>query len=370
MFKALIGDLFSSHAQTLVNTINCVGIMGKGVALEFKKAYPAMFEDYAARCERRQVRLGEPYLFRDASGAMIVNFPTKGHWRSASRLADIERGLDYFAAHAQEWGILSVAFPPLGCGNGGLEWAEVGPLIYQKLNGHDFDVEVYAPYGTPRTELTTEFLTGPSQMNLEGKGRKHEKLNPEWVVLMEVLRELGQQPYANPVGRTIFQKICYVVTEMGVQTGFQFSKGSYGPFADEAKLALHVFANRNWVQEEQLGKMMALRVGSQYEKDRGKFDDVLKRHERKVAKTVDLFSRIKNTAQAEEVLTVLFASRELKRAKPGEEVAEQQLYDYILDWKKAWRTEDKQREVASAIRNLVTLGWMRLRFSESLPEAV
>ena len=97
---------------------------------------------------------------------------------------------------------------------------------------------------------------------------------------------------------------------------------------------------------------------------------MLKRHEKKIVKTVDLFSRIKSTEQAEEVLTVLFASRELKRAKPGEEVAEQQLYDYILDWKKAWRNETKQQEVASAIRNLVTLGWMRLRFSESLPETV
>ncbi len=370
MFKALIGDLFASHAQTLVNTVNCVGIMGKGVALEFKKAYAGMFEDYAGRCARRQVRLGEPYLYRDLGGAMIVNFPTKDHWRSASRLADIVRGLDYFVAHAKEWGIRSVAFPPLGCGNGGLEWAEVGPLIYQKLHGVDFDVEVYAPYGTPRTELTMEFLSGPSQMSLEGKGRKHEKLNPEWVVLMEVLRELGQQPYANPVGRTIFQKICYVVTEMGVQTGFQFAKESYGPFADEVKLALHEFANRNWVQEEQLGKMTALRVGPQYEEDRGKFEEVLKRHEKKVAKTVDLFSRIKNTEQAEEVLTVLFASRELKRTRPAQEVAEQDLYDFILDWKKAWRTEEKKHEVASAIRNLVTLGWMRLRFSESLPEAV
>ena len=127
MFKALIGDLFKSPAQTLVNTVNCVGIM-EGVAFEFKKAYPEMFEDYAARCEQKLVRLGEPYLYLDVSGAMIVNFPTKDHWRSTSRLADIERGLDYFLLHAPKWGITSVAFPPLGCGNGGLAWSEVGPL--------------------------------------------------------------------------------------------------------------------------------------------------------------------------------------------------------------------------------------------------
>lgn len=370
MLKALIGDLFSSQAQTLVNTVNCVGVMGKGVALEFKKRFPATFDDYAARCDRKQVRLGEPYLFRDPGGRPILNFPTKGHWRSSSRLADIERGLDFFARNYADWGIASIAFPPLGCGNGGLEWSEVGPLIYTKLHRLPISIEVYAPYGTPRHELTEEFLAGPAQMTLEGKGRKHERLNPEWVALVEVLRELGRQPYANPVGRTIFQKICYVLTEMGVQTGFQFSKGSYGPFADEVKLALHEFANRNWLQEEQLGQMMALRIGAQYEQDRAKFGDVIERHERKIAMAVDLFSRIKSTAQAEEVLTVLYACRQLKKANPQREVAEQDLYNYILDWKKAWATDEKRVAVANAIRNLVLLGWMKLHFSESLPEAV
>lgn len=370
MFKALIGDIFASQAEALVNTVNCVGVMGKGVALEFKKRFPAMFEDYAARCARGQVRLGEPYFYHDLGGARIVNFPTKDHWRSASRLADIARGLDFFAEHAGEWGIRSVAFPPLGCGNGGLEWSEVGPLIYSKLHGLPFDVEVYAPYGTPKQEVTNAFLSADSQMSLEGKGRKREKWNPEWVALVEVVRELGQQPYANPVGRTIFQKIAYVVTEMGVETGFRFNKGSYGPFADGVKLALHELANRNWVREEQLGKMTALKVAPQYEEERGKFRDVIERHGRRIAKTVDLFSRVKNTEQAEEVLTVLYASRELKMAKRGEEIAEQDLYDFILEWKKAWRTDEKKREVASAIRNLVMLGWMKLKFSESLPEAV
>jgi len=366
MFKALIGDIFASKAQTVVNTVNCVGVMGKGVAFEFKKRFPEMFADYAVRCERGQVRLGEPYLYQDRSGARIVNFPTKSHWRAASRFADIERGLDYLAAHTTEWGITSVAFPPLGCGNGGLEWAEVGPLLYANLHQLDIAVEVYAPYGTPKSQLTEEFLSAPSQMSLDGKGRPNERLNPEWVALVEVVRELAHQPYANPVGRTIFQKVAYVLTELGVETGFQFGKGSYGPFADEVKLALHELANLNWIREEQLGKMTALRSAPHYEEARKKFPEVIERHSKAIMKTVDLFSRIKNTDQAEEVVTVLFASRELKKAKPGKEVAEQELYDFILEWKKAWRTDEKKLEVASAIRHLVMLGWMRLQFSESL----
>jgi O-acetyl-ADP-ribose deacetylase (regulator of RNase III)/uncharacterized protein YwgA len=367
MFKALIGDLFSSETQTLVNTVNCVGIMGKGVAQEFKKRYPAMFADYAYRCARKQVRLGEPYLFKDPTGRLIVNFPTKDHWRSPSRLIDIESGLDFFLGHYREWGISSIAFPPLGCGNGGLHWSEVGPLIFDKLHRLSIEVEVYAPNGTPNQHLTSEFLSSPFQLELETKGGKHRKLNPNWVVVMEVLLELERQPYAKPVGRTLFQKICYLITEIGVDTSFEFGKGTYGPFAEEAKRALHEFANHNWLQEERLGQMIALRTTKQYESERQKYSSVLDPNRDKVNKAVDLFSRMKNTEQAEEVMTVLFASRQLMKAHPKQQVAEQQLYNYILAWKKAWRTEEKKKALASAIRNLVMLGWMQLRFSDSLP---
>jgi O-acetyl-ADP-ribose deacetylase (regulator of RNase III)/uncharacterized protein YwgA len=370
MFRALIGDLFESQAQTLVNTVNCVGVMGKGVAEQFKRRFPKMFEDYKRRTDRKDLRLGEPYVYLEPSGIQIVNFPTKDHWRSPSRLADIERGLDYLAAHSAEWGIASLAMPPLGCGNGGLEWSEVGPLIYSKLHRLPIDIEVFAPYGTPKQQLTDEFLSAPSQMSLEGRGRRHDPLRPEWVVLMEVLQELEAQPYASPVGRTIFQKISYVVTEMGVPTGFRFGKGGYGPFSADVKAALHDFANRNWLHEQQLGRMIALRVAPEYERDRIRFKDQIDQHQTKIAKAVDLFSRIKSTEQAEEVLTVLFASRELKRSKGDGNVAEQDLHSYILDWKKSWRADDKKHAVANAIRNLVLLGWLRLSISDSITETI
>lgn len=162
MFKAHIGDLFASEAQTLVNTVNCVGVMGKGVALEFKKRFPSLFEDYAERCARKQVQLGEPYLYRGASEKLVVNFPTKGHWRSPSRQVDIESGLDYFVNHYAQWGVTSIAFPPLGCGNGGLEWAEVGPLMFGKLHPLPIAIEVFAPYGTPRHELVDGAFCQPA----------------------------------------------------------------------------------------------------------------------------------------------------------------------------------------------------------------
>jgi len=155
---------------------------------------------------------------------------------------------------------------------------------------------------------------------------------------------------------------------MGVPTGFAFRKGSYGPFSDEAKLALHDFANRNWLREEQLGPMIALRSAPQYQKDRDRYGELIGRYRSKITKASDLFSRIKNTEQAEEVITVLYASRQLREIKPGD-LAEQDLYDYILGWKKTWSSDKKKQAVARAIRNLVLLGWMRLSISESLTEA-
>jgi O-acetyl-ADP-ribose deacetylase (regulator of RNase III) len=145
MIRALVGNIFESKAQTLVNTVNCVGIMGKGLALEFKKHFPVMYEDYVVRCKAKGVRLGEPYLYSRLPSPWILNFPTKGHWRSASRISDIVSGLKYLEKHYHEWEITSLAVPALGCQNGLLEWHIVGPLLYQHLSRLDIPVELYAP---------------------------------------------------------------------------------------------------------------------------------------------------------------------------------------------------------------------------------
>ena len=155
--NVVVGDMFESSAQTLVNTVNTVGVMGKGVALEFRNRFPDMYEDYLERCQAGEVRLGEPYLFL-GSPPNILNFPTKDHWRSASRLTDIVAGLEHLERHYREWGITSLAVPPLGCGHGGLDWSVVGPTLYQHLMRLAIPVELYAPYGTPHTELEPTYL--------------------------------------------------------------------------------------------------------------------------------------------------------------------------------------------------------------------
>ncbi|TKD35260.1 type II toxin-antitoxin system antitoxin DNA ADP-ribosyl glycohydrolase DarG [Azotobacter chroococcum] len=372
MIRVLIGDIFQSEAQTLVNTVNCVGVMGKGVALEFKKRWPCMMQDYADRCKKKLVKPGDPYIYTDMLGTSIINFPTKDHWRSASRLSDIERGLFIFIENYKTWNVTSVAFPPLGCGNGGLEWEIVGPIMYKMLSKVDIPVEIFAPFGTPASQLTPSFLA-PSQHRLfaesSHKGTRSAKLNPNWLVLIEVLSQLEQQEYAPKVGRTIFQKICHAVTALGVETELDFQKGSYGPFSEQVKKVLVTLANANLIQESQRGRMNLLATGSEFAKARERYKEVLDINRSRIDKTVDLFSRIKNTEQAEEVATVFYAVSKLKEAKQESIIPEREVYDFVLEWKKAWNNDDKKEAIASAIRNLSMLGWIRVSLSECLPVA-
>lgn len=366
--NVLIGNLFESKAQTLVNTVNCVGIMGKGIAQEFKKRYPEMFKDYKSLCDRGAVQLGQPYIFKTLYDKVIINFPTKKHWRSVSRVEDIINGLEYFIEKYKDWGVTSVAFPPLGCGNGGLEWDIVGPLIYQKLSSLDIYVEIYAPYGTSSRKITEKFLTSQPVVQQRSTRNIHkQKVKPEWLPLLEIIYSLQKQPYANPVGRIFFQKICYTVTEMGLDTGFVFKQSSYGPFAPQIKFALTILANSNLIFEKQLGRMMALRIGPEYENIREQNLDVINKYRSIIEKVTDLFIRIKSTHQAEEVSTVLFASRKLKQETKRDKISEEEIFNYILNWKKNWNTEEKKRSVASAIRNLGMLRWIKTDYSKSLP---
>ncbi len=363
--KVLIGDLFESEAEILVNTVNCVGVMGKGIALQFKKRYPDMMKDYKARCDSGLVKLGKPYLYENMFGKSILNFPTKDHWRAVSRLHDVINGLNYFIENYQSWGVKSIAFPPLGCGNGGLEWETVGRVIFQMLSHLDIDIEIYAPYGTKKPQLTFEYLSKEIYVETEVKGRKKQSLKNQWVALLEVLYRLNNKTYAPSIGRIIFQKICYVITEQRIETGFEFKPGSYGPFSYDVKEALSVFANANLAHESQLGKMTELKIGTEYEKFREKHQFYLRSIESKISRTVDLFSRIKDTKQAEEVVTVFYAVRQLK--KDNTFISEEAVMHYILDWKKSWKKDgSKKQAIASAIRHLLMLRWIDVEFSDSL----
>ena len=140
------GDIFDSKAQVIVNTVNCKGVMGKGLALSFKQRYPAMFTTYQQECRTGKLRIGRPTLYQ-ASTPWILNFPTKNDWRLPSKLEYLEKGLEYVVATYKQDGIKSIAFPKLGAQNGLLSWDDVGPLMAKYLSQLDIDVYIYVAEG-------------------------------------------------------------------------------------------------------------------------------------------------------------------------------------------------------------------------------
>lgn len=364
MVNVQIGDLFESHAQTLVNTVNCVGVMGKGIALGFKQRFPDMYDDYARRCASGEVKLGRPYLYKRLLPPWILNFPTKDHWRSVANLSSIVEGLKYLLEHYKEWGITSIAVPPLGCGEGQLEWRVVGPTLYRYLSQMQIPVELYAPYGTPHAELQIEFLSGKPSAQKTVKMPEPQWIQPAWVALVEVLKRIEEQPYHWTVGRTTFQKIAYVATEEGLPTQLHYQQSSYGPFAPELKGLITRLANNGLIREERLGNLFAVRVGPTFADARKAYAHDLEQWDAPINKVVDLFVRM-NTHQAEVAATVLFAAQQ-KQAKTKEKIAERDVVAAVMEWKQRRRPALDESEVAFTVRNLAALGWLQVKPSADL----
>jgi len=363
MVRVLTGDIFRSGAQTLVNTVNCVGVMGKGIALEFKRRFPEMYRDYVVRCGARQVRLGEPYLFRGPSPPWVLNFPTKDHWRSVSNLADIVAGLEYLERHYEAWGITSLAVPPLGCGQGQLEWRVVGPTMYRHLIGLAIPVEFYAPPGTPRPQMEEDFLLGASEpRESQSPSVEGSRIDPAWIALVEILARIDREPYHWPVGRTTFQKLAYFATEAGLPTGLRHSRGSYGPFAADLKQITSRLVNNGLVQEQRLGRMLAVKPGPTYRDAAQAFACQLTEWEAPIARTADLILRMR-TEQAEMAATVHFAAQDMQR-RTKHRPTECEVLDAALKWKQNRRPPWKEEDVMWAIRNLSVLGWLQLQPGE------
>src|SRR5258708_15451641 len=140
------GDIFEAQTQVIVNTVNCQGVMGKGLALAFKQKYPDMFKVYQQECKAGKLGIGRPTLYQ-GSTPWILNFPTKDSWRAASKLEYLEKGLEFLVAHYKNAGIKSIAFPKLGAQNGKLSWDDVGPLMARYLSQLDIDVYIYIAEG-------------------------------------------------------------------------------------------------------------------------------------------------------------------------------------------------------------------------------
>jgi O-acetyl-ADP-ribose deacetylase (regulator of RNase III) len=224
------GDILKAEVQALVNTVNTVGIMGKGIALQFKKAFPEMFRDYERACARGEVETGKMHVFDRGSlfnPRYVINFPTKKHWKSNSKIADIQSGLQDLIHQIKALGITSIAVPPLGCGHGGLDWSEVQPLIIEAFATiPDVKALIYQPTGAPAPEKQVIGTERPA-MTLS-RANVLQVLNRYYV--------LGYQ-----LTLLEAQKLLYFLQEAGEILNLRFTKGPYGPYADNLRHVLHKF---------------------------------------------------------------------------------------------------------------------------------
>jgi O-acetyl-ADP-ribose deacetylase (regulator of RNase III) len=227
MIEDVKGNLLTADAEALVNTVNCVGHMGKGIALQFKQAYPDDFKAYASACRADEVKPGHMFIFETGlllNPKYIVNFPTKRHWHGPSRIEDIEAGLDALARDVERLGIKSIAVPPLGCGNGGLAWDVIRPMIVRTFEQlPDVRVLLYAPVGAP----------GAAEMPVSTE-------RPQMTVARALFVKLMQE-YLKPAYRLTLleiQKLAYFLQEAGEPLRLRYEAGLYGPYAHNLNMVL------------------------------------------------------------------------------------------------------------------------------------
>lgn len=227
MIRYARGDILNADAEALVNTVNCVGVMGRGIALQFKRAYPANFKAYAAACERNEIQPGRMFVFNTGeltNPRYIINFPTKVHWRGKSRIEHIEAGLDALVAEIKTREIKSIAVPPLGSGLGGLDWAEVKPLIERAVaNLHEVDVVVYEPAERPASAPTR---TAKPQMTV---GR---------AALIALMSRYLRGLLDPTMSLLEVHKLMYFLQASGEPLRLRFAKAWYGPFAENLRHVL------------------------------------------------------------------------------------------------------------------------------------
>ena len=229
MIELKQGDILAANAEAMVNTVNCVGIMGRGIALQFRKAFPENFKAYKALCDRKELEPGKVYVFdlnRLENPRYVINFPTKKHWKSKSHLEYIESGLGALIEELRGRDIRSVAMPPLGCGLGGLQWEDVRQQIEEAFRElPDVRVLLYEPKGAPVAEKMV-------------KEKKPPRMTVGRAALLGLMRRyLGalMDPF---VSLLEIHKLMYFMQEAGEGLNLRYQKAIYGPYAENLRHVL------------------------------------------------------------------------------------------------------------------------------------
>ncbi len=229
MIEITRGNLLRADAEALVNTVNCIGYMGKGISLQFKQAFPENFKAYAKACRARELHPGKMFVFRTGmlgNPKFIINFPTKRHWKGKSKIEDIRKGLLALVDEIQRLDVHSVAVPPLGCGLGGLDWSEIRPIIEEAFRTtREVRVLLFEPRGAPEAKTMPVRTERP-------------KMTPARALFVKLMDQ-----YLVPAYRlTLLEihKLAYFLQEAGEKLRLRYGKEHYGPYADNLNKVLEI----------------------------------------------------------------------------------------------------------------------------------
>jgi O-acetyl-ADP-ribose deacetylase (regulator of RNase III) len=229
MIELTQGDILKANAEALVNTVNCVGIMGRGIALQFRKAFPDNFKAYEAACKAQHVQPGKMFIHdlnRLYNPRFIINFPTKRHWKGKSRIEDIESGLIDLIDFVQQQQLRSIAIPPLGCGLGGLDWGKVRPLIIEAFQPiPEVTVLLFEPDGAPQATAMV-------------KENKVPNMTVGRAALLGLMRRYLAAVMDPTVTLLEVHKLMYFMQEAGEPLRLNYQKALYGPYAENLRHVL------------------------------------------------------------------------------------------------------------------------------------
>lgn len=323
MIEIQNGNLLESSAKCLVNAVNCEGFMGKGIAYQFKEQFPKNNKYYIMACNKNKFHIGD-ILFFEEDGKIIANFPTKNKWREKSQYSHIEFGLETLRNGIIERHLSSIAIPPLGCGNGGLDWNIVKQMIKKSLGNLDIQILLYEPtrnYNTPKRDVT--------------------KMNVSHLILMKLKNAIDKDKF----GKIALQKAAYFLNIFSGSDYFKFEAYKFGPYAHSIEILsnqIKAFQNSYGVETNMAEKILYDRIISDSVKD------TLDKYESAIAKSANFINSVNSTHKLEIIATVV----EIIKNNPQFTNAE--IIDYFFNkWKKYDKNRFTKNEVKLTINNLI-----------------
>ena len=343
MFKVTRGNLLKADVEALVNTVNCVGVMGKGIALQFKQAFRDNFQAYASACREGKVKPGRMFIFptnRMFNPKYIINFPTKRHWKEKSKLEYIEQGLNALIAEVRRLGIKTIAIPPLGCGYGGLRWPEVRNLIETAFDQlPDVQLLLFEPRGTPEAESMPVDSSKPS-------------LTRARALLIKLLEQYAIPGYR--LSLLEIQKLAYFLQVAGEPLRLNYVKHKYGPYAENLNFVLQLLEGHYIRGYGDRSVRASIRLLNSAGEEADRF----------LADNQEAFRRLKRVGQLIEGFETPYGMELLSSvhwvASAGDEPAQtaEQAVDRVFAWNVHKRKTFKASHVHKVWQRLVEQNWL------------